>query len=281
MRRHIAALIVPVIASGLLFSEDNGSANDQVRAVIQQFEQGLRQRNLSMIEPLAADEIVVFENGHRNDGWADFRDNHLIPEMKEPAAPAESRFVKIKAGADMAWGYTRTEIPITRKNGDKATLLLWSTYVLEKRADNWRIVLLDWSIRQLASSEKQATSGLPAAKAGPGQLWTVEAARKRLVDAGLNVRQDAPVRQPFLSVPGSVLVVGADEAEIQTYIYKDEPARVQDTETLDAKRAAPPTIQVTWRMPVSLLTSRNGAFIILTRDETLRARIAEAMGPGN
>ena len=50
---------------------------------------------------------MVLENGHRNDGWADFRDNHLIPEFKEPAVPSKWEFVKVVTSSEMAWGYTK------------------------------------------------------------------------------------------------------------------------------------------------------------------------------
>jgi ketosteroid isomerase-like protein len=91
--------------------------------------------------------LVVFENGHRNDGWKDFRDNHLLPEMKEPAPPSRSEIIRIAATQDMGWGYTKTEMTLTRRTGEKAEATLWSVYVLEKRNGSWKIVLLDWSMR--------------------------------------------------------------------------------------------------------------------------------------
>ena len=79
----------------------------------------------------------MFENGHRNDGWQDFRDNHLVPEMKEPKHPAKGTLVRLRATPEMAWGYMR---PRTVSH------VLWSVYVLELRGQGWKIVSLDWSI---------------------------------------------------------------------------------------------------------------------------------------
>jgi ketosteroid isomerase-like protein len=87
------------------------------------------------------------ENGHRNDGWADFRDNHLVPEMKEPMPPSTMEVVKVKAGREMGWANTKTVMHTTNKAGEKREVTLWSTYILEKRGKEWKIVLLDWSIR--------------------------------------------------------------------------------------------------------------------------------------
>lgn len=124
----------------------------RVRQTVEQFERGLNERKLELIEPVVAPDLVAFENGHRNDGWADFRDHHLAPEMKEPSPPSQRELVRIKAGSDMAWVYTKTTMQITRANGDKAELLVWSIYILEKRAGEWKIVSLDWSLASKRSS---------------------------------------------------------------------------------------------------------------------------------
>ncbi len=121
------------------------SPEANVRRVIEQFEQGVAARDLSKIEPLMAQDMVAFENGHRNDGWADFRDNHLVPEMKEPAPPSKSEFVRVAATPQMGWGYTRTTMTLTLKGGEKVEATLWSVYVVEKRGEDWKITVLDWS----------------------------------------------------------------------------------------------------------------------------------------
>jgi ketosteroid isomerase-like protein len=73
-----------------------------VKVVIQQFQQALERRDVAAIEALVSPDVVVLENGHRNQGWADFRDTHLIPEFKEPAAPSKWEFVKVVTSSEMA-----------------------------------------------------------------------------------------------------------------------------------------------------------------------------------
>ena len=124
-------------------------AQVQVTAVVNRFERALQERNPAAVEALVSEDLVVFENGHRNDGWIDFRDNHLIPEMKEPATPSEARLVKVNAVAGMAWAYTRADLFAKGKDGGKPTHQLWSIYVLEKRSEGWKIVMLDWSIAKV------------------------------------------------------------------------------------------------------------------------------------
>ena len=120
---------------------------EDVEKVVEQFESGLQERDLKRIEAVVAEDLVAFENGHRNDGWADFRDNHLVPEMKEPAPAMTPKIVKLRADGKTGWAYTQAQFSSKRSNGDTVQYELWSIYVLEKRVDSWKIVLLDWSLR--------------------------------------------------------------------------------------------------------------------------------------
>jgi ketosteroid isomerase-like protein len=138
------ALAVVVLSLSVLASAKEGP-EPEVRAVIEQFERGLAARDLAKIEPLMAEDMVAFENGHRNDSWADFRDHHLVPEMIEPAPPMKSELVRLVATSQTGWGYTKTTMTLTRRSGEKVEARLWSVYVLEKREGNWKIVMLDWS----------------------------------------------------------------------------------------------------------------------------------------
>jgi len=149
MRKFVAVTMgTLVLALGVAaFQLPSPSPEDEVRSVIQRFEQGVAARDVAQIEPLVASDLVVLENGGRNDGWADFRDNHLVPEFEEPAPPSKTEIVKIVATPQMGWGYTRTDMTVTRRNGQKAEAVLWAVYVVEKRAQGWKLVLLDWSFK--------------------------------------------------------------------------------------------------------------------------------------
>ncbi len=233
-----------------------------------EFQRAWEKRDVSAIESLVAQDLVVLENGHRNDGWLDFRDNHLIPEMREPSPPSKTELIKITATPALGWGYTRTTMSLTRTNGEKTDAELWSVYIVEKRGTEWRIALLDWSMRSLNA----AAAPLDAASR-MNSLWDLEKLEKRLKVAGLTTRRGTEVQQPFLHVTGQVLLIRDKEAEIQVYIYKDEESCARDTGGLDPKRVAPPTMQVNWLMPATLITDKNLALIVLTHDETLREKI--------
>ena len=146
-KKVVLALLMASLMGSVAFAQytTSSSAEDGVRKTVQQFEQGISQRDPKKIEGVVAEDLVVLENGHRNDGWADFRDHHLLPEMKEPAPPSKTELVKVKATDQIGWAYTKTEMKLTRKSGERVDARLWSVYVLEKRQGNWKIVLLDWS----------------------------------------------------------------------------------------------------------------------------------------
>ena len=124
-----------------------------VKSVIQQFQQALERHDVAAIEALVSSDVVVLENGHRNDGWADFRDNHLVPEFKEPIAPSKWEFVKVVTSSEMAWAYTKQTIDTTGKDGKREGYLVWSAYVLQKAGSSWKVVLLDWSVRRLGTKD--------------------------------------------------------------------------------------------------------------------------------
>lgn len=140
-------VVTLLCATTLGFAQSESQNDVAVRAVVKQFEDGLNQRDLKKIEAIVAADMVAFENGQRNDTWADFRDNHLAPEMKEPATPSKTELVRLETTEHMAWAYTKSDLTITRKNGDTVNAVLWTIYVLEKREKGWKIVVLDWSIK--------------------------------------------------------------------------------------------------------------------------------------
>jgi len=267
MRKAGMAVTLLMLASAAWAQATAGKEETKVRELIVAFEQAIERRDIGAMETMVDPAMVAFENGHRNDSWADFRDNHLKPEFAEPAPAMKSEVVHVRATERMAWGYTKGTFTNTRGRN----YVLWSVYVLEKPAGAWKITMLDWSLRPLPP-----TPATPAKATTTN--WTIDAVEAKLRAAGLQVRRDVRVEQPFLKVPGVVLVVGKDAAaEIQTYIYPNVEARATDTNPLDPKKVAPPTMSPHWLMPASLVAEGNVAAIVLTRDASLAEQIRAAL----
>lgn len=147
IRTILGAIALLLFTYSALIAQTARSAHEQaVLAVVQQFESGLRARDLSRIERVVADDLVAFENGHRNDGWPDFRDNHLVPEMKDFPPPSRNEVIRVSATPNMGWAYTQTKMTLTRRLGKEVEATLWSIYVVEKRAGQWKLTMLDWSM---------------------------------------------------------------------------------------------------------------------------------------
>jgi ketosteroid isomerase-like protein len=146
MNRCAVALVAVAVFSVASHAQVDAHPEAAARDVVARFERALQDHDVSAIAALVVDDIVVFENGHRNDGWQDFRDHHLVPEMQGPRHPVKGTPVKLRATPQMAWGYTRTEVFANLAKPRTVTHVLWSVYVLELRRDGWKIVSLDWSI---------------------------------------------------------------------------------------------------------------------------------------
>jgi len=151
MRRFSSLLLWLALVSTTLLAAN--SVDTQVQSVVQRFHDAIDRQDVAAIGALVSPDVIVLENGHRNDGWTDFRDHHLIPEFREPATPSKWEFVKVVATSEMAWAYTKQTIEVTGKDGKPGGYLVWSVYVLQKAGPTWKVVLLDWSTRRLGAED--------------------------------------------------------------------------------------------------------------------------------
>ena len=95
------------------------------------------------VEKLAAvfdPDLVVLEGTHRNTGWADYRDNHIGPEMKEWSdfKVVETRVADWVDGGEVASIVTESRYRITSK-GKAVLVAAAETLVLRKTAGRWLI----------------------------------------------------------------------------------------------------------------------------------------------
>jgi ketosteroid isomerase-like protein len=90
------------------------------------------------------ESLTVFESGHPNYGWADYRDNHLVPEMGEMKNTKYAfSDIKIHLAGKTAWATFKYTIAADVMDNGKQRHVDGSglgTAILERRADGWRIV---------------------------------------------------------------------------------------------------------------------------------------------
>jgi len=142
----VAALILAVAAIvGLSFYTGVSAQSNEEKAVIvvlQQNATAFAKNDMATMNKIWANDesLTVFESGHANYGWTDYRDNHLAPEMKEiKNTKYEYSDIKAKVAGNMAYATMKYTISgdSDGKHFDSAGL---ATAVLEKRDGNWKIV---------------------------------------------------------------------------------------------------------------------------------------------
>jgi ketosteroid isomerase-like protein len=148
---------VPGIA-GTVQREDEAAVRDALLASASSFERN----DLAAATKLWANDetLTVFEQGHANYGWNDYRDNHLGPEMSEMK---NTKFVlsdmKVHLAGTTAWATFRYTISADVGEIGKTRHVDGSglgTAILEKREGIWRIV--HWH----SSAPRRAPAAAPA-----------------------------------------------------------------------------------------------------------------------
>ena len=146
-RKLSVALVLAVIIAivGFNFYGSVSGQTNEVKAVtdvLTREAQAVEKGDLVALEKLWAntEDVTVFESGHANYGWNDYRNNHLAPELKEFKNTKYSfSDLKVKVDGKTAWAtfkYTLSAEIEARKieSGGLATA------ILEKREGKWRIV---------------------------------------------------------------------------------------------------------------------------------------------
>ena len=150
IKRGLGALsVVALAAITIMFSvvhqrAATAQAPDEaaVREVLLKSAMAFEKNDVELITKAWANDesVTVFESGHANYGWADYRDHHLLPEMKEMKNTKYTLSdIKVKVSGNTAWATFKYAISadIGTRHVDGAGL---GTAILEKRAQEWKIV---------------------------------------------------------------------------------------------------------------------------------------------
>ncbi|MFN2455365.1 MAG: nuclear transport factor 2 family protein [Pyrinomonadaceae bacterium] len=113
-----------------------------VRDVLLKSAQGFERNDLALLNKIWANDeaLTVFEQGHANYGWTDYRDNHLVPEMREMKNTKYALDdMKIHLAGKTAWATFKYTISadVDKKHISGGGL---GSAVLEARDGRWQIV---------------------------------------------------------------------------------------------------------------------------------------------
>lgn len=117
-------------------------SNDAVKNVLLQNAKGFETGDLAMLDGLWAhdDGVTVFESGHANYGWPDYRDHHLKPELEEMKnVRYQLTDIAPRVSGNTAWATFKYSIAADLKERHVEAAGL-GTAVLEKRGNDWKIV---------------------------------------------------------------------------------------------------------------------------------------------
>jgi ketosteroid isomerase-like protein len=108
------------------------------------------------IEKLAAvmdPNLLILEGIHTNTGWADYRDNHIGPEMKEwkEFKVADPKVLEVAVAGDFAYVVEQTSITIVMAD-NTVVIDAAETFVLRKGPEGWKIKHLHYSGKPRANS---------------------------------------------------------------------------------------------------------------------------------
>lgn len=145
MKKTAAAVALTLAIAGFSFAQGPAKAGDaitDVKNVLIANARGFETGDFPALDSIWAHDkdVTVFESGHANYGWEDYRDHHLKPEVEE-MKNVTYRLTDIQArvAGKTAWATFKYTIAADLKDRrvDAAGL---GTAVLEKRGDAWKIV---------------------------------------------------------------------------------------------------------------------------------------------
>ncbi len=163
----VALSIGLVMLGGPYVKAGNAAQGDEeaaVRDVLMKSALSFEKNDLAMASRVWANDesLTVFEQGHANYGWADYRDHHLVPEMGEMKNTKYAfSDIKIHLAGKTAWATLKYTISADVTDNGKTRHVDGSglgTAVLENRNGQWQIV--HWH----SSAPRRAPSNPPPPK---------------------------------------------------------------------------------------------------------------------
>jgi ketosteroid isomerase-like protein len=142
-------VLTVIIATGF-FIHQTARARDNdgaaVRDALMKSAASFEKNDLAMASQVWANDesLTVFESGHANYGWADYRDHHLVPEMGEMKNTKYAfTDIKIHLSGKTAWATFKYTISADVPDNGKTRHVDGGglgTAILEQRDGRWQIV---------------------------------------------------------------------------------------------------------------------------------------------
>ena len=150
VKRINAALLVAIVTALVcgIAAGSSAQTNDEaaVREALNQAAISFEKNDIAMASRVWGDDesVTVFESGHANYGWKDYRDNHLVPEMTEMKNTKYAfSDMSVHLAGNTAWATMKYTIAADVPDGSKTRHIEGgglATAILERRDGRWQII---------------------------------------------------------------------------------------------------------------------------------------------
>ena len=130
-----------------------------MKAFVEAYDRAFNAKDLNRLAALYHPGVTIFEGGHVNTGWTDYRDNHLGPELKQME---DLQFAHVEVAPYMfsdGTAYVTAEYRLrTKIDGKPVDAEGLETLILVKSAEG------AWKIRHSHTSSRRKAPAQPSAK---------------------------------------------------------------------------------------------------------------------
>jgi len=154
MGSAMAGVLALVVAATAAFAAS--SEEIEVRKVLADYRAAMEARSVAKLAEVVSDDLLVLEGTHKNDGWADYRDKHIGPEMAEwkEFKVSSPTLTKLEVKGD--WAYAVQEATYAIVDAKETVVMLGAeTLVLSKETKGWKIRHLHLSGKRLSPAKPQ------------------------------------------------------------------------------------------------------------------------------
>lgn len=131
----------------------NAEATAVIQAIQALFAAAERGDMAALDSIYAGDSLIIIEGAGINRGWADYRDQHLAPELKEFSNFRYRPFeIEARVSGNLAWATFRYALSADVRDG-KADVVGRGTAILERRGTRWVVRLTQTASRPRRPSD--------------------------------------------------------------------------------------------------------------------------------
>lgn len=131
-----AAVLAVAGAVAFAASPEEGA----IRKVLADYQAAMEARSVEKLAAVVTDDLLILEGTHKNDGWADYRDKHIGPEMADwtEFKAADSKISRLEVSGDLAYAVQEATLTIVTAK-EPIVMLSAETFVMGKTDKGWKI----------------------------------------------------------------------------------------------------------------------------------------------